>query len=800
MRSLPLFKHLSSGTLSLLTAPFPPRRDVKAQPRASIRQALESGRSFARELQVMKTTPKFCTVVALAGLLVSATARAQTSGLIFSQPVDNQSTFGPSQLWAPSGTNSEVADDFNVIGNIDRLVANGFVWGTWQCEGVYVRFYAYNADGTPGALQQEYFVTAGANQGAVDVTLSPAFAATGRHFVSVQQVSNYWYWWSANSNQPRGQSYFFRNVAAGENWRHSDSLNSNPNADVSFSLYGTVTGAGTVERLSATTLPRSGFLEVFGSNFGTDGQVLIGGIVAPVSSWSSTRVVAYVPETAPLASLPVQVVTPAGSSNAMPLTVTARPPADGRVNWRFRMDGAYSMVSPAIGPDRTIYAVDVFDHLYALAPDGGLKWVVRGAGSKGVGVGADGTIYTATENDIKAFNADGSRKWTFVQNPRAFVCIGVSVGPDGNIYSVGTQGMGVFSLTTGGQLRWAVPEPYSRPIVDYADIVFGPNGSDHQLYFGANNHTRALRLDGTPVFTLGGAFRPAIGPDGSVHSPFAAYTPNGSAIWNFVSPYPMNTRSAPAVGSDGTHYVVQNLIQLFALSPSGTQRWHVTLSNNMDYPVVDPTNTLVVMGGSNTLNMPGSIKAVSTSSGRDVWTVTLPAEDPTVYNSGAGTYGWNQFTSARGVFTPDGSTVYYNTATATGDNNTSRSFIYSIATGSASTPPGPSPSPTPNPSASLRSTDIALSGKLAKNSVTASGVVTVKNTTGATIQGVTVNATWRLPDGSSQARTATTNNRGEASFSTTGTRGTYSLTVTNLAKTGYTFDSANSVLTRSITK
>jgi hypothetical protein len=31
-------------------------------------------------------------------------------------------------------------------------------------------------------------------------------------------------------------------------------------------------------------------------------------------------------------------------------------------------------------------------------------------------------------------------------------------------------------------------------------------------------------------------------------------------------------------------------------------------------------------------------------------------------------------------------------------------------------------------------------------------------------------------------------------------RGTYTLTVTNVAKSGYTFDAASSVLTRSITK
>jgi hypothetical protein len=45
-----------------------------------------------------------------------------------------------------------------------------------------------------------------------------------------------------------------------------------------------------------------------------------------------------------------------------------------------------------------------------------------------------------------------------------------------------------------------------------------------------------------------------------------------------------------------------------------------------------------------------------------------------------------------------------------------------------------------------------------------------------------------------------TDSTGIARFSTTGGRGTYTLTVGNITKTGYTFDAANSVLTKSITK
>ena len=49
-------------------------------------------------------------------------------------------------------------------------------------------------------------------------------------------------------------------------------------------------------------------------------------------------------------------------------------------------------------------------------------------------------------------------------------------------------------------------------------------------------------------------------------------------------------------------------------------------------------------------------------------------------------------------------------------------------------------------------------------------------------------------------QTATSGSTGVARFSTSGSRGTYTLTVNSISKTGYTFDSANSVLSSSIAK
>ena len=640
----------------------------------------------------MKTITAILLAAISPAFLISSPS-ATAGELLFSQFSDGQSAYGPSEVWAPGAVNSEVADDFTAVANIDRIYAGGFIWGTVAFQGVHVRFYAFGADNKPGALQRDYFLPAGDPNvtfdpfsGAIDAKLSPAFVANGRHFVAVQPVADYWYWWSANTNTPRGQSFYFRNNAAAEAWHHGDNLNFNSNADVSFNLYGTIAGPGVIKSLSANSLPRSGFLEIFGNNFGGTGKVLVGGLTAPVADWTSTRIVAYVPEAAPLATLAVQVVNNVGGSNTKSLSVTTRPLTAPHVNWRFRMNGPYSEVRTAVGPDQTVYAIDAFFHLYALSPDGGLKWLVRGAGDKGVAVGPDGTIYVASESYIKAFNPNGTAKWTFTQNPRSFICLGVSVGPDGNIYSVGTEGPGVFSLTPAGALRWQRPEAYDRLIVDYGEIIFGPRGQ--QLYFYANNHLRALRLvDGSPVFTLPGTFgQPAVSPDTTVHSALSAYSASGNRLWSFASPYSYNVLTPATIGSDGIHYFVQNLSQLFALNPNGSKRWHAGVNGYVAGPIVDPLNTQLIMGSADTGNHAGFILSASAKDGHELWRVSLPPEDPTVFNAALGIFGFNQGVDNRARFTPDGATAYIITSTATGDNNTSRSFVYSLKVGTGTTP------------------------------------------------------------------------------------------------------------------
>ena len=640
-------------------------------------------------------------VLGLASALILLAVGASASEILLSQQVDGQSNYGPSHRDPGGPINAEVADDFDLTATIDRVVAYGFDFPNpvTDFSGVWVRFYASGTSGGPGALQAEIFVAAGdpglvnglEPDGWLDITLPTAFPASGRHFVSVQPVmSTAWYRWSAHTNAPQGQPFYYRDPGSGvPNWVNTDSLGGNPNADIAFELYGTVTGAGHIDALSETTLPRSGYLEILGSSFGGGGQVTVDGLDAAVADWQGSRIVAYVPEAAMLGAVDVRVVNGTGlPSNAASLQVTARA-ANGRSLWRFRMNGPYSEVRPAIGPDGTIYAVDAFDHLYAIAPDGGLKWLVRGAGGKGVAVGADGSVYTGSETSIRAFHSDGSEKWTFAQDPSALILVGIAVGPDGNVYAAASEGMGVFSLTPEGALRWQTPNPYQRLPILYNEIVFGDNAGTPQLYFFANRLLRGITLAGQPVFSIEGgvaqlqwAASPAVGPDGSVHTAVNAYSPAGDLLWSFTNPYPMSVFSKSTIGPDGVHYYVQNLSQLFALNPDGSERWHKTLVDFVDGPIVDPTSTQIVLRGSTTGDQAGFVLSTSAADGSELWRIVFPVEN-----------GLNQFVDSRARLRADGQVAYLVTATASGDNATSRSFVNALDASLAGPPPPPPPAP-----------------------------------------------------------------------------------------------------------
>ncbi len=90
-------------------------------------------------------------------------------------------------------------------------------------------------------------------------------------------------------------------------------------------------------------------------------------------------------------------------------------------------------------------------------------------------------------------------------------------------------------------------------------------------------------------------------------------------------------------------------------------------------------------------------------------------------------------------------------------------------------------------SKTLKVTSITLNGTVKRSTVTLTGDVIVKDNLGQGVPNTSVSIRWTLPNGNTQTATANTNTSGRVRFTTSGPRGTYTLTVLNVTKSGYSF-------------
>lgn len=226
--------------------------------------------------------------------------------------------------------------------------------------------------------------------------------------------------------------------------------------------------------------------------------------------------------------------------------------------------------SPAIAADGTIYFGSRDNNLYAIDPDGSLKWTFDvGGDSSSPAIASDGTIYVGssiTDNNLYAINPDGSLKWQF---------------------------------TMGDDIL-------SPPVVTSNGIIY-VGSKDHHLY--------AINPDGSPKWRFEARDRivssPAIAEDGTVYAGdydgwLYAINPDGSLKWAYdtaerqLISFPVST---PAVGADGTIYVSADHTELFAINPDGSLKWVYDKEGikGISSPAIAADGTIYVVSGDNYL-------------------------------------------------------------------------------------------------------------------------------------------------------------------------------------------------------
>lgn len=208
----------------------------------------------------------------------------------------------------------------------------------------------------------------------------------------------------------------------------------------------------------------------------------------------------------------------------------------------------YGVDELVVSSDRTIYARSINEQLYALAPDGELKWKKINVSGRALAVGQNG-VYA------NSYALDPTTGEPTVKFPGAFL----TLGDDGTVY---IQDQVICAFEPGGQLKWKSRSDSDTPPPSGAHVLVGNDGT---IY--GNSHRSYVVRD--PVT---GARRYVRPPAGVPHNLVVAFdTRSGSIKWSFQS---KATLPALAKGNDGTIYVGSYDGHVYALDPhSGELRW-----------------------------------------------------------------------------------------------------------------------------------------------------------------------------------------------------------------------------------
>lgn len=329
------------------------------------------------------------------------------------------------------------------------------------------------------------------------------------------------------------------------------------------------------------------------------------------------------------------------------LTVMASTGSEGEVKWFYNTNPTFNreedgeiMGGIALADDGTLY-FGVYDcRLFAMNPDGTLKWIANiqayndkhdieyGITPSTPTIGPDRTIYVNTlgyyyenysyQHDfgiLWAINPDGSEKWRYeagnmyigdddFSNP--WLRYSPALGYDGTIYVV-TESGELHAVNPDGILKWKF-KPH-----EHNDWERGSDGSP-----------ASIGSDGTIYYTAGGY---SINNDiSNWEALLFAINPDGTFKWNFMlledkvffGLYP------PSIGPDGKIYIDNGdgyVTLLHAINPDGTEAWQFHLGANAASSVVIGTDSTVYIGGSSYINSAHRIKlyALNYKTGEEKW-------------------------------------------------------------------------------------------------------------------------------------------------------------------------------------
>jgi len=263
---------------------------------------------------------------------------------------------------------------------------------------------------------------------------------------------------------------------------------------------------------------------------------------------------------------------------------------NGSLKWKYKT-GNWIWSAPAIAEDGTIYVGSLDDYLYAIYPNGTRKWKFHAGDSiaSSPAIAEDGTISFGVmgpgwdKGRIYAVNPNGTEKWHY--DTGYWIVSDPAIGNDGTIY-IGSGDTYFYALWPNGTLRWRFKT---------GDVIKGPASisCDGTIYIGSfDGYLYAFYPNGTLKWKcniwLGTNTNPSIAEDGTIYvgsstKLFAIYPNNGTKKWTFDMGGNIG-QSSSAISSDGTIYTGIEIGdvdggEIVAVNPNGTLRWRNRISN-----------------------------------------------------------------------------------------------------------------------------------------------------------------------------------------------------------------------------
>ncbi len=255
--------------------------------------------------------------------------------------------------------------------------------------------------------------------------------------------------------------------------------------------------------------------------------------------------------------------------------------SDAKIKWKVRNGDKFS--SPAIAKDGTIYVGDI-----AVLPNGTIKWRLGiGEVDASPAIADDGTIYIASFNGyLYAVSPDGTIKWSF--KTKEGIVSSPAIADDGTIYigDIGGYPCYLYAISPNGTLKWKFEMGGIRASPSIAE--------DGTIYIGSDDaRLYAIYPNGTLKWkeSIGGMpnrASPVIGEDGTIYvgsgsfigaGDIYALSPDGKIKWRITG----IGGNSLVMGGDGTLYIGAEDDYIYAINPNGTIKWKIQPTSDEIY-------------------------------------------------------------------------------------------------------------------------------------------------------------------------------------------------------------------------